>query len=87
MAVAGRRVMLVGSENKQRTDCPICTVTAIPKGGQCFAVRKGKGFFGGINRTCPIHPAAGSELQTYSQSDGRAKQRIGAILDTSDQGC
>jgi len=29
MAVAGWRMMLVGSHNKQRTDCPICTVTAV----------------------------------------------------------
>jgi hypothetical protein len=29
MAVAGWRMMLVGSHNKQRTDCPICTMTAV----------------------------------------------------------
>ena len=29
MAVAGWGAMLVGSHNKQRTDCPISTVTAV----------------------------------------------------------
>ena len=29
MTVAGWGVMLVGSDDKRRTDCPICTVTAL----------------------------------------------------------
>jgi hypothetical protein len=32
MAIAGWRVMLVGSRNKQRTGCPICAVRALFSG-------------------------------------------------------
>ena len=32
MAVAGCGVMLVGSDDKRRTDCPISTVTAVLPG-------------------------------------------------------
>ena len=42
---------------------------------------------GRIHRTCSIHPAAGSQFQKCNQFDGRAKPRIGAILDTCDEGC
>ena len=50
-----------------------------------FADSKVEGFFGGINRTCPIYPAAGSEFQNCSQNDGRAELKVGAVLDTSDK--
>jgi hypothetical protein len=43
---------------------------------------KGKGFFGGINRTSPIHTAAGCIGYKCSKSDSRENPRIGEIIDT-----
>ena len=87
MAVAGWRVMLVGSHNKQRTDCLICTVTALFSGEDTvLRVVKVKVFF---LRNLPdlsnifIH---WNLTPKYSQNDGPAKSRFGAIIDISNQG-
>jgi hypothetical protein len=79
--------MIVGSENKRKTDCTICEGKTLFQGKTMFAVGKSYGFFGEIYRTCPTNLAAGNEHQNCSQGDGRAKSRIGAVLDTSGQVC
>jgi hypothetical protein len=84
LAVAGWGVMLVGIHNKQRTDCPLCTVTAVfPGEDNGLRVVKLK-----VSLAELIGPVQYiQQLEVDSESDGRAKPKIGAILDTSVQDC